>query len=80
MRQKARQEKKKATIVFPAKLIVDGEVVCDEFPDWYSVLHHGGVVGTGGAGPDGVRPGASGAAARGATSGGDGRDEEADAW
>ena len=35
----ARQNKNdKTTIEHPAKLVVNGKIVADEFPDWYSML------------------------------------------
>ena len=38
-RREAVQAKKRAVIAYPAKLIVDGTVVRDEFPDWKNILH-----------------------------------------
>ena len=35
---KARQPRAKAHIVYPAKLVVDGRVVRDEFPDWNDAM------------------------------------------
>ena len=35
---KSRQPRAKAQIVYPAKLIVDGKVVRDEFPDWNDAM------------------------------------------
>lgn len=37
-RRQARQDGKRAVIAYPAKLIVDGEVVRNEFPDWSSIM------------------------------------------
>ena len=38
-RRAARRDNKKATIAYPAKLVVDGTVTHDEFPDWTTVLY-----------------------------------------
>ena len=35
-----RENRNKVSIEYPAKLVVKGKVVADEFPDWYSVLKH----------------------------------------
>lgn len=37
-RRQARTDGKRATIAYPAKLIIDGHVTRDEFPDWNTVL------------------------------------------
>lgn len=38
-RRKARRENKAALIAYPAKLVVNGRVDRDEFPDWSTVLN-----------------------------------------
>ena len=38
-RKDAAKDKKKATIVYPAKLIIVGVLVADEFPDWNHVMY-----------------------------------------
>ena len=34
------QQKKRVTVAFPVILIVDGQVVADEIPDWYAILNN----------------------------------------
>ena len=38
-RKEAVSAKKKASIIFSAKLFVDGAVIADQFPDWREVMH-----------------------------------------
>ena len=35
-RRQAMKDKKRAVIDYPAKLVIDGVIVKDEFPDWFS--------------------------------------------
>ena len=37
-KREAVRQKKKVSVVYPAKLIVDGQMVADEIPDWREVL------------------------------------------
>ena len=35
---KSRNPRAKVQIVYPAKLLVDGKVICDQFPEWAAAL------------------------------------------
>ena len=42
--KEAKNQRSKAHIVYPAKLIVDGRVEQDEFPDWFKTISHGRII------------------------------------